>query len=254
MPQGHAAQGRAVPADRPALPGHRPGRRGAAGGRRRGAGSGSGSGFGSGSGSGSGCWGSIVGAGSPPHRLRDLRGLQAGEHAALLGPAGHGGGGRDLLPGLDRRAGAAGAGQGGAPRGAAPGLGAPLPQAPQRLPHQVPGWVPPRRDGAGGDSRGQQAAPGHGPGTPGMLAGCGASCGVPVPALVPWSPAGVLRVSGQAVSRQKCGMLGGGSVLCPGVTAGWLEAREDGEVETWGGVRQVAFGAVNGEVGRATVG
>lgn len=127
MPGGHAAPGRAVPADRPALSRHRPGRRG------RGAAGGPG---------GSG------GAGPAPHRLRDLRGLQAGEHAALLGPAGHGSGGRDLLPGLDRRAGAAGAGQGGAPGGAAAGLGSPLPQTPQRLPHQVPRYVP-RRDGTG---------------------------------------------------------------------------------------------------------
>lgn len=129
MPGGHAAPAGAVLADRSALSRHRPGRRG------RGAAGGA---------------GGRGGAGPAPHRLRDLRGLQAGEHAALLGPAGHGGGGRDLLPGLDRRAGAAGAGQGGAPGGAAAGLGSPLPQTPQRLPHQVPGYVP-GSDGTGRD-------------------------------------------------------------------------------------------------------
>ncbi|XP_067407770.1 collagen alpha-1(II) chain-like isoform X3 [Emydura macquarii macquarii] len=116
-----AAQGGEVSADRPALAGHRPAGGREAGGRRAAAGPGA------------------AAARAPPARLRDLRRLQAGEHAALLEPARDGGRGRDLLPGLAGRAGDADPGQGGAPGGAAGGLDAPLPQAARRLPHPVPG-------------------------------------------------------------------------------------------------------------------
>lgn len=114
-----------VPADRAALPGHRPGPgRASAGGEVPGR--------------PARAPGPAAAARPAPPRLRGLRRLQGGEHAALLEPEGDGRRGGDLLPGLDRRAGAAGAGQGGAPGGAARGLGAPGAAAALGLPHPLP--------------------------------------------------------------------------------------------------------------------
>lgn len=115
-----------VSADRASLPGHRPG-------------PGRGAGRGKARGSPARAPGPAPPARPAPHRLRDLRRLQSREHAALLEQESHGRGGRDLLPGLDRRAGPADPGQGGASGGAARRLDAPGPAAALGLPHPLPG-------------------------------------------------------------------------------------------------------------------
>lgn len=142
LQRGDASQDGEVPADRASLLGHRPeplqrvgGCPAAARKASRGAAAGGGGQAGAASRGRAAAAAAGERVGAPPYRLRDLRRLQAGEYPALLEPEGDGGGGRDLLPGLDRRAGAADPRQGGAPGGAARGLDAPLPQAARRLPN-----------------------------------------------------------------------------------------------------------------------
>ncbi|XP_072481255.1 uncharacterized protein [Notamacropus eugenii] len=145
---GDASENGEVSADRASFPSHRPEPRWGAGEdfRRSGAG-GLGPSCGAAAGPAAAPAAAAAAPGqaasSSPHRLRDFRRLQSGEHAAFLEQEGDGRRGRNLLPGLDRRAGPADPGQRGALGGAPGGLDAPGAQTPHWIPHPLLGspWI-----------------------------------------------------------------------------------------------------------------